>query len=150
MASSAVYRKANVVFRIAGRIRVADNPQVPVREVLERDRYVVKERFRPGLDHCLVAIEVQAIKVEVLLGLKRLLHRVEAIASLLLFRSLCPNWQVRDDQQSDAADQPESSQVGSVLRMGSLCCPQNWPLSVLSCLDTGMVFSGEAPLDLGD
>ena len=111
-----------VVFRIAGRIGVADDPQVPVREALERGRYVVKERFRLGLDHCLVAIEVKAIEVEVLLGLKRLLHRVEAVAALLLLRSLCPAWHVCDDQQSDAADQAEGSQVKSSTGSDH-CCP---------------------------
>src|SRR5271166_5306406 len=82
-------------------------------KVLERGRDVVKERFRLGLNRCLVAIEVQAIKVEALLRLKRLLHRLAAIAALLLLCSLRLHWHVRDDQQSHAADQPESSQPGS-------------------------------------
>ena len=97
------------MLRIGGRIRVADDPQAPVREVLERGRYVVEERFRLGLNRCAVAIEVQAIKVEALLRLKRLLHHLAAIAALLLLRSLRPDRRVRDDQQSHAADEPESS-----------------------------------------
>ena len=101
------------MLRIARRIRVADDPQVPIREVLQRGRDVVEERIRRWLDRCLVAIEVQAIEVEALLRLKRLLHRLAAIAALLLLCCLCPDRHVRDDQQSDAADQPESSQSGS-------------------------------------
>jgi hypothetical protein len=55
------------------------------------------------------AIEVQAIEVEALLRLERLLHHLAAIAAFLLLRSLRPAWRVRDDQQSGAADEPESS-----------------------------------------
>ena len=68
--------------------------------------------FEFGLNCCAVAIEVQAVKIEALLRLKRLLHHRAAIAARLLLRSLRPDRRVRDDQQSGAADEPDSSQVG--------------------------------------
>ena len=88
---------------------MSDDPQAPVRKVLERGRDVVEERFRLGLNRCAVAVEVQAIEVEALFLLKRLLHRLEAIAFLLLLRGLRPDRRVCDDQQGNAADEPESS-----------------------------------------
>jgi hypothetical protein len=68
-----------------------------------------------GLNSCLVAIEAQAIEVDATLRLKRLLHRLAAIAALLLLYSLRPDWRGRDYQQGDGKDEP-STRMLSLLR----------------------------------
>ena len=75
----AVKGKRLVVLRIGRGIRVANDPQTPIREVLERCRDVVEEQLPIGVDCRLLALEMEAIEIEVLLGLQRLLHRLLAI-----------------------------------------------------------------------
>ena len=50
--------------------------------------------FDFSLNRRLIAVEVQAIKVEALLRLKGLLHHLATIAALLLLCSLRPDWRV--------------------------------------------------------
>ena len=100
--------------------------------------------FEFGLNCRAVAIEVQAVKIEALLRLKRLLHHRAAIAARLLLRSPRPGWRVRDDQQSGAADEPDSSQVGCSSEF-DYCWPQNWRAT--HCADAEALSSGETPLD---
>ena len=60
--------------------------QSPVRKVIERQRDIVEERFRVGLDRGLVGVEVNAVKVVVLSGLEGVLHRDEVVLRRQRFR----------------------------------------------------------------
>ena len=70
----AVERQGLVVLRISRGVGMANDPQMPIGEVLERRRNVVQERLRVSRDCRLVTGEAQAIEIVVLLRLQRLLH----------------------------------------------------------------------------
>ena len=83
-------RQGPVARLAAGGVRVADDPQPPLREVRERPGDVVEERRRGGLDRRLVAVEADAVEVVPLPGREGVLHHLAAVLLGPLVRGLRP------------------------------------------------------------